>query len=284
MSGVAGGSMIHKRDVQDTFQSYIDTVLKKVPGFVHARLSGSVVAGKKIVYGDLDIIVYIEGTDKKQVKKKILKVTNSLPEHIIIPFRSSKYLGRKYYNSGEIITVLFPIRGALECIQVDNIIALTEEESLFKYNFLNLPAEKQGLVLGLVKTVLIEEDFYEVAERLGIEEFPALMGWDEEYEFNLSSSRLEVRKVKLDRDFHTLEKEHIWSTTDWRLVEKLLTHYNIEGSFAELLTDISRKLTTERSFNRVKGIFESMVSVKSGEIGTDKGHNKEKALKAVREL
>ena len=48
-----------------------------------------------------------------------------------------------------------------------------------------------------------------------------------------------------------------------------------------LLKDLSSKLKNERSKNRIKGIFKSMVSIKSGEVGTPKGDNKQIALDAV---
>ena len=44
---------------------------------------------------------------------------------------------------------------------------------------------------------------------------------------------------------------------------------------------VNRKLTNARSKNRIAGIFKSMVSVKSGEVGTAKGKGKEDALEKV---
>lgn len=280
MSGVAGGSRIQKEDVRNTFDQYIEEILKNIPGFIKASLSGSVKVGTKPDYGDLDLITLFNGNNKKEVKKRIIQYIKSQPESIIVPFKSEKYYGRKYYNSGEIITVLYPIKGKdQEFIQVDNIIALSEEEHGFKNNFLDLPAEKQGIILGLVKVILLEEDSREVFNRLGIDDIPELED-DEELEFNLSSSKLTLRKVKLD-NFKTIKKEDIWNTTDWSKVQSLLETYNIQGSFEELLDDISAKLNNPRSKRRIKGIFKSMVTIKSGEKGTPKGQNKEKALKTV---
>ena len=141
MSGVAGGNRIQKADVQATFNKYIDQVLKTIPGFKKASLSGSVKAGSKADYGDLDLVIWFEGDDKREVKQRIIDAINKLPSDVIVPFKSEKYTGRRYYNSGELISVLFPIEGKQdEFIQVDNIIALTEEESVFKESFLDLPA------------------------------------------------------------------------------------------------------------------------------------------------
>ena len=280
MSGVAGGNRILKQDVQATFNKYVKEVLEHIPGFKKASLSGSVKAGSKADFGDLDIITWFEGEDKKEVKQRIIDAITKLPSNVIVPFKSEKYTGRRYYNSGELISVLFPIEGkADEYIQVDNIIALTEEESVFKGSFLDLPAEKQGLLIGLVKVILLEENPDEVFRRMGISGLPKLKR-GEEYEFNLSSVKLSLRKVKLE-DFKEVSREEVWSTTNWGTIKILFKGFNIDGSFEDLLDDISRKLTNTRSKNRIAGIFKSMVSVKSGEVGTAKGKGKEDALEKV---
>jgi putative lipoic acid-binding regulatory protein len=280
MSGVAGGNRILKQDVQATFNKYVDEVLKNIPGFKRASLSGSVKAGSKADFGDLDIITWFEGEDKKEVKQRIIDAITKLPNNIIVPFKSEKYTGRRYYNSGELISVLFPIEGkADEFIQVDNIIALTEEESVFKGSFLDLPAEKQGLLIGLAKVILLEENPEDVFRRMGISGLPKLKK-GEEYEFNLSSVKLSLRKVKLE-NFKEISREEVWSTTNWGTIKILFKGFNIDGSFEDLLDDISKRLTNPRSKNRVAGIFKSMVSVKSGEVGTAKGKGKEDALEKV---
>jgi hypothetical protein len=280
MSGVAGGNRILKQDVQATFNKYIDEVLKNIPGFKKASLSGSVKAGSKADFGDLDIITWFEGEDKKEVKQRIIDAITKLPNNIIVPFKSEKYTGRRYYNSGELISVLFPIEGKSdEFIQVDNIIALTEEESAFKGSFLDLPAEKQGLLIGLAKVILLEENPEDVFRRMGISGLPKLKK-GEEYEFNLSSVKLSLRKVKLE-NFKEVAREEVWSTTAWGTIKILFKGFNIDGSFEDLLDDISKRLTNPRSKNRVAGIFKSMVSVKSGEVGTAKGKGKEDALEKV---
>jgi glycerol-3-phosphate cytidylyltransferase-like family protein len=280
MSGVAGGNRIKREDVQATFNDYIKLVLRKIPGFINATLSGSIKTGAKADFGDLDIIVSFEGNNKQEVKQLIIDSVTSLPSSIIVPFKSPKYTGRRYYNSGELISVLFPITGKPgEYIQVDNIIALSEEEHNFKNMFLDLPAEKQGLLIGLVKTVLLEEEPKNVFRRLGITHLPSLEE-GEEYEFNLSSVNLSLRKVKLD-NFKEISREIIWTSADWNLVKKLLQNYNIDTSFENLLNEISTKLKNPRSKKRVAGIFRGMVSVKSGEVSTPKGDNKERAIKLV---
>jgi len=280
MSGVAGGQRIEKKDVKRTFDKYVKDVLEKIPGFKKASLSGSVKAGSKPDFGDLDLIVQFEGEDKKEVKQRIIKTVTSEPDSVIVPFKSEKYSGKKYYNSGEIITILFPITGQQDkYIQVDNIISLSDEEHAFKNSFLDLPAEKQGLLLGLVKVILLEENPVELLKRLSINDVPQLTP-DEELEFNLSSNKLTLRKVKL-KDFKTVAREDLWSTTNWGLIRELFKNYNIDGTFEDLLQDIKSKVKNPRSKERIKGVFNSMVSVKSGEVGTPKGAGKEKALQTV---
>jgi len=281
MSGVAGGSRIQRQDVQKTFNSYVTRVLQNVEGFKKATLSGSVNAGTKPDFGDLDLIVSITGTDKKEVKQRLINIVTSLPDTIIVPFKSDKYKGKKYYNAGELISVLYPIEGREgEYIQVDNIIALSEEEHQFKNNFLDLPAEKQGLLIGLAKVILLERKPVEIFKKLGIN-IPLTLNPNQEYEFNLSSVKLSLRRVELDSNYREVSREEVWSTTDWNTIKTLFDGYNITGTFEELLNDLARSLKNPRSKQRIKGIFKSMVTVKSGEIGTAKGDTKEKALAAV---
>ena len=280
MSGVAGGNRIERGDVHNTFNKYVEEVLSKIPGFKKASLSGSVKAGSKADFGDLDIIVWFEGDDKREVKQRLIDAALALPQNIIVPFKSEKYTGRRYYNSGELISVLYPIVGKEdEYIQVDNIISLTEEEHAFKGSFLDLPAEKQGLIIGLAKVILLEQDPQDVFRRMGISNLPKLKR-GEEYEFNLSSVKLSLRKVQLE-GFREISREEVWSTTSWGTIKILFKGFNIDGSFEDLLDDIARKLTNARSKNRIAGIFKSMVSVKSGEVGTAKGQGKEDALEKV---
>jgi nicotinamide mononucleotide adenylyltransferase len=280
MSGVAGGNRIERGDVQATFNKYVEEVLSKILGFKKASLSGSVKVGSKADYGDLDIIVWFEGDDKREVKQRIIDAALSLPQNIIVPFKSEKYTGRRYYNSGELISVLYPIVGKEdEYIQVDNIISLTEEEHAFKGSFLDLPAEKQGILIGLAKVILLEQDLQDVFRRMGISNMPKLKR-GEEFEFNLSSVKLSLRKVQLE-GFKEIAREEVWSTTAWGTIKILFQGFNIDGSFEDLLDDVAKKLTNTRSKNRIAGIFKSMVTVKSGEVGTAKGKGKEDALEKV---
>jgi hypothetical protein len=280
MSGVAGGNRIKKQNVQATFNDFENKVLKKIPGYKTASLSGSVKAGTKTDFGDLDIISTFEYDDKKVAKQAIIDAVSKMPDSLIIPFKSERYTGKKYYNSGEIISVLYPIKGEPnETIQVDIMVSLSETEHQFKNSFLDLPAEVQGLILGLVKTALLEQNPAEVFARLGIKNIPALEK-NQEYEFNLSSVNLTLRKVTLE-NFKEVSREEIWKSNNWSDVQNLLKDFDLNQPFEKLLDQVARSLKNPRSKNRVAGIFRSMVSVKSGEVGTPKGDNKEKALSAV---
>lgn len=283
MSGVAGGSRITTQDVEKTYDSYYNKILKNIPGFKKSTLTGSVKARSKSDYGDLDIAVFFEGDDKKEVKQRIIDYVSKQPDSVIVPFKSEKYAGKKYYNSGEIISILYPIQNSKdEFIQIDNIIALSSEELGYKESFLDLPAEVQGLLLGLAKSILLEEDPSEVFKRLGIKNIPKLED-GEEFEFNLSSGKLTLRVVKLD-NFKEIGRKEIWSTTDWSKVRDLFKNYKIDGTFDELLSSLDKRLKNPRSRNRIVGTFKSMVTVKSGEVSTPKGDAKTSAISKVDQI
>ena len=280
MSGVAGGNRIKRQNVQDTFNDFTEKVLSKIPGYKVSSLSGSVKAGSKPDFGDLDIIATFEYDDKKVAKQAIIDTVLKMPDSLIMPFQSERYAGKRFYNSGEIISVLYPIKGAPgESIQVDIMVSLSEVEHQFKNSFLDLPAEVQGLILGLVKTSLLEQDPAEVFARLGIKNVPPLEA-NQEYEFNLSSVNLTLRKVTLD-NFKEVAREEIWKSNNWEDIKNLLKDFDLSQPFEKLLDQVTGSLKNPRSKNRVAGIFRSMVSVKSGEVGTPKGDSKEKALSAV---
>ena len=280
MSGSAGGNRIPRSAVEKTVKEYIDKVLSKVPGFKSAKVSGSYNTSEKQDFGDIDLITYFEGEDKKEFKKQLAKYLESLPDDVIVPFKSEKYAGKKTMNTGEIVTILYPITGMPgEFVQIDNIIALSEEEGDFKQNFLDYPAELQGLILGLVKVVTLEEDPNKVIDKMGIKNIPTLES-NQEYEFNLSSAGLTLRIVTLGEDYKQLERTDVWKSSNWGDVKKLLATYNIDQSFKDLVSDL-KKLKNPRSKNRIKGIFKSMVSIKSGEVNTPKGDNKQMALDTV---
>ena len=280
MSGSAGGNRITRAVVEDTVQDYIKKVLSKFPGFKSAKVTGSYNAGTKQDFGDIDLIVQLDGTDKKIIKQDLAKYFATLPDSIIVPFKSDKYKGKKSLSSGELVTILYPIAGVPgDYVQIDNIVSISEEESIFKNTFLDYSAEVQGLLLGLAKVVCLEEDPKEIFKRLGITNVPALEP-NQEYEFNLSGAGLTLRIVTLD-NFKETERTDVWKSSDRNTVKKLFANYNIDVDFKTLLKELVSKLKNQRSKNRIKGIFKSMVSIKSGEVGTPKGETKQISLDAV---
>jgi hypothetical protein len=280
-SGSAGGNRITRDKVQTTKDDYVKRVLSKFPEFVDAKISGSFNTSTKKDFGDLDLIVNLKGDDKPAIKKKLVQFLSQFPDSIIVPFKNEKYKGKKSLNTGEIVTVLYPIADEKDqFVQIDNIIALTEEEANFKKTFLDFPADVQGLILGLTKVILLEVPQEKLFKTLGIKNIPELED-TQEYEFNLSSSELSLRIVSLDQDFRETGRSKVWGTTNWNIAKKLYTGFNIEGTFDDLLKDIKTKCNNDRSKKRIKGIFKSMVSIKSGEVGTEKAKGKQRALDAV---
>jgi cytidyltransferase-like protein len=280
MSGSAGGNRITRASVAKTVDNYINRILKKFPAFKSAKVSGSYNTSAKEDFGDIDLIVNLEATDKKNIKVELAKFLSALPDDVIVPFKSEKYKGKKYLNTGEIITILYPIEGQPDqYVQIDNIVSISDDEAEFKKEFLDYPAEIQGLLLGLAKVICLEEDPKAIFARMGIKNIPELEP-NQEYEFNLSSAGLTLRIVTLD-NFKEVDRTEVWKTSNWSNIKRLFTNYKIDGSFEDLLNDISSKTKNIRSKNRIKGIFNSMVSIKSGEVGTPKGDNKQKSLDKV---
>jgi hypothetical protein len=58
---------------------------------------------------------------------------------------------------------------------------------------------------------------------------------------------------------------------------------SFDFKFVELVSAINIEIKNPRSRERIKGLFASMISVKSGEIGTEKGAEKEKSLALVQQ-
>jgi cytidyltransferase-like protein len=283
MSGSAGGNRITRASVANTTDNYINRILKKFPAFKSAKVSGSYNTSAKEDFGDIDLIVNLKSTDKKNIKLELAKFLSDLPDDVIVPFKSEKYKGKKYLNTGEIITILYPIEGQPDqYVQIDNIVSISDDEAEFKKEFLDYPAEIQGLLLGLAKVICLEEDPKSIFTRMGISNIPELEV-NQEYEFNLSSAGLTLRIVTLD-NFKEVDRTEVWKTSNWSNIKQLFTNYKIDGSFEDLLNDISSKVKNPRSKNRIKGIFNSMVSIKSGEVGTPKGDNKQKSLDKVNNI
>ena len=282
MSGVAGGDRISREHIDSTAKNYIDTVLSGFPGFKSADITGSVAAGKKD-FGDIDLIVHIEGTDKRSIKKELQNYLENQSVNKILPFRSDKYKGKRSYNAGELVSILYPQTDAGKTAQIDNIIAVTKDESTFKKSFLDWPAEKQGLVLGLVKVAIQEANATRTVDKLFATVGLDVPKTDKVLEFNLSGVELQLRAYTKDNMGKEAKgsREVLWKTTIWPNVDRLLWQYDLTKSFEDILQDAQNTLKHPSSKQRIKGLFSSMVSIKSGEVGTAKAERKQKTIDMV---
>ena len=284
MSGAAGGTRIPRAAVEQTVKDFVNNILSKIPGFKSAKISGSYNQPVKQDFGDIDLVVSIE-TDqpKKEVKKMIVDYFEGLSDKELPYLNTEKHKGKKAINHGEIISNLYPISGMPgEFVQVDNIIAVSESEGDFKKVVLDYPAEIQGLILGLVKTPLLEEDPEQVFKRMGIKDVPSL-GPNQEYEFHLDTSGLSLKIVTLDENYRQLDSNVIWESTSWEDVKRLLKDFNLDGTFQQFIEKI-KKFKNPRSKNRVKGFFKTSIKVGPAEKGTPKGDGKQQALDTVAAL
>jgi nicotinamide mononucleotide adenylyltransferase len=284
MSGAAGGTRIPRAAVEQTVKDFVNNILSKIPGFKSAKISGSYNQPVKQDFGDIDLVVSIE-TDqpKKEVKKMIVDYFEGLSDKELPYLNTEKHKGKKAINHGEIISNLYPISGMPgEFVQVDNIIAVSESEGDFKKVVLDYPAEIQGLILGLVKTPLLEEDPEQVFKRMGIKDVPSL-GPNQEYEFHLDTSGLSLKIVTLDENYRQLDSNVVWESTSWEDVKRLLKDFNLDGTFQQFIEKI-KKFKNPRSKNRVKGFFKTSIKVGPAEKGTPKGDGKQQALDTVAAL
>jgi len=299
MSGSIGANRIPSSAVKKTVDSFIEKVLKKYPTFKSAKITGSyniipkdengeVVGGqeKPEGHGDIDLVVELEGSreDMKKIKADFAAYLNSLSDSVTVPFRAGRHTGKKTAGTGDIVITQYPIEGFPDLtVQIDNMIVSSEEESTYRASFLDIPGPKQALLIGLAKTMCIEEDPFDIFKRLGIKEVPQLQE-NQEYEFTLSSKGLTLRIVTLD-NFKEVQRRDIWMSYKWSDVQTLFKDYNINGSFEQLLKQlVDKQWRSQRSKNRIKGTFKSMLVIGAGEAGTPKGADKEAALDKVNSL
>lgn len=286
MSGVTGAERVRSRADFAQFVDEYREVINNFPGFIDMTTSGSYNSDlSKQDFGDIDLIVQFDNwPEKALIKKMLVKYFEKFSEDVIVPFTSEKYAGRRTSNTGELVSVRYHSKTLGYSVQIDNIVALSAEEMEFKRQFLDLPAEKQGLVLGLVKVAAIEYAPRSLFEMLGIKDmnsYPSKI-LDAEWEFSLSSSKLELRLVHYKPGTtEQLQHDIYWTSQDWNDVKKLLGHYDLDLTFPHLLLRVRRNIKNPRSAKRIMGLFKSMVSVKSGEVGTPKGEMKERALTQV---
>ncbi len=264
MSGSIGANRIPRAAVETTLKAYIDKVLKKFPGFKSAKISGSYNTTVKPVkpdHGDIDLVINIEGDeqDRKKLKQNFAAYISSLPDDITIPFTSGLHVGKKAAGTGDIVIVQFAIEGYPDLtVQIDNMIVASEQESEYRKSFLDLPAEKQGLLVGLTKVILLAEDPIEIFKRLGITNILKLdKNKNQKFEFNLSNTGLTLRLIagtleddgKGGKKFKEIKKDRkkIWTSFNWSDVETLFKDYKLDGTWEELLESINSKLKNSRS-------------------------------------
>ena len=223
MSGSIGANRIPSSAVKKTVDSFIEKVLKKYPTFKSAKITGSynvipkdengeVVGGqeKPEGHGDIDLVVELEGNreDMKKIKADFAAYLSSLSDDVTVPFRAGRHAGKKTAGTGDIVITQYHIEGFPDLtVQIDNMIVCSEEESTYRASFLDIPGPKQALMIGLAKTMCIEEDPFEIFKRLGIKEVPQLQE-NQEYEFVLSSKGLTLRVVTLD-NFKEVERRDL---------------------------------------------------------------------------
>lgn len=286
MSGSTGADRIKSRKHFEKFLKSYETLISKFPGFVSIKPSGSFNSDlSKQDFGDIDLITHIKSNkDKATVKKELAAFMSKLPDSIIVPFSSVKYSGKKVANTGEIVTVRYHDAELGYSVQIDNIIALDKVEAEFKGTFLDLPAEKQGLVLGLVKVATLETDPSVLFKKMRINA-PTDLPPDTEYEFNLSSVELQLRRVHYEpNSYKQISREVVWTSRNFKSIKDLLYQYDLNKPFDELLKQAKLKIHNPRSGKRISGVFSSMITVKSGEVGTPKGKNKEVALNKIKRV
>ena len=286
MSGVAGAERVRSREDYKRFANSYYNFIQQFCERTLLYATGSYISDNtKQTFGDIDLVTHIPTVlTKTTLKKSLVEFFHNQPEDIIVPFSSPKYLGSRTYNSGEIVTVRYYDKELGYSVQIDNIIATSSHEANFKQSFLNMPASIQGLALGLVKVAVLETPADELFTRLGIAD-PGVLAADQEYEFNLSSSELQLRRVQYEpRTYKQISREILWTSTQFYNVPCLLHQYLFDCSFVELVSQINSTIKNPRSRERIKGLFASMISVKSGEVGTQKGADKENALALVKKI
>lgn len=283
MSGSTGAERVKSRVDFDKFLKSYSTLLSSYPGVKSISTSGSYNSNpNKQDFGDIDLIIHIESSKSKpEVKKELVAFFNSLPDDVIIRFTSPRYEGKKCNNTGEIVTIRYQDPELKYSVQIDNIIAITANEANFKRKFLDLPAEKQGLILGLCKVATVESFYGSLFYILGIQT-DIVPRVDQEWEFNLSSSELQLRLVTYKPNTTIQDKHEVmWVSSDWEDVRRLLYQWDLNVTFDEFLNQI-KLLKKHRSKVRVIGVFNSMITVKSGEVGTPKGLAKEQARDKIK--
>lgn len=292
MSGSIGANRISTKSIKPTVEDYIDKVLSKFPGYKSCDTTGSYNVIMKLGqekqggHGDIDLVVHIEHSDLKKLKKEFKSYCEKLPDDVTVPFRDGKRKGDKAQLFGAIVTVGFPIHGETDkYVQIDNILVTTEKDMTFQKSFLDMNAQKQALFQGLVRVLLQHEDKEPIWKHFGFEGLPEPK-LDQEYEFVLSTAGLSLRLITLtsERKEDTKKRVEVWRSNDWNDVKWLMKNYDFDGEYEDELKIVAKRITDERSRSRIVGIIRSMIHVGPGEIGTPKGKAKEDGIRLAEEI
>lgn len=282
-SGVAGASRVTSRQDFEKFLQDYESLISEFPGYQSMQATGSYHSDpNKEDFGDIDLVVHIESdADKAQVKRDLAQFLQAQPETIIVPFSSEKHAGKRTYNAGELVSVRFHSNTVGDSAQIDNIIALSPSEATYKAGFLNYAAPKQGLILGLVKVAAQETDPARLFDRLGID-IDSDLPEDQEWEFNISPVELQLRRVTYEpgttRQIH---RDIVWRSRNMDDLETLLYQYDLDQGFEDLVVQAQNVIKNPRSGSRISGLFRSMITVKSGEVGTPKAQQKIAATRLI---
>ena len=227
MSGSIGGSRIETKQVKPTVEEYIEKVLKNFPGYVSCDTTGSYNVIMKLGqekqggHGDIDLVVHIDNNDLKKCKQDFKKYLESLPDNVTPSFAYGNNKGKKAQLYGAIVTCGFPIHGEeSKYVQIDNIIVSDVDSKTYQKTFLDLNAQKQALLQGLVRVVLQHKDKKEIWEHFKFEGFPEPEN-NQEYEFVLSPTALSLRLITLtpERKEDSKKRIELWRSNNWNDIE-----------------------------------------------------------------
>lgn len=294
MSGCTGAERVRSRNDYKIFKHSFYDVLKGFPDFVDILPTGSYCTNhRKETFGDIDLVTFISNKTrtKKEIKQDLVVYFEGLSKDVIVEFTSEKYSGKRAHNSGEIVTVRYYEPTLGYSVQIDVNVALTPQEMVYKKWFLDLDAAKQGLISGLVKTIIFEEGWENIkALLLNYDDFKfndINLGECQELEFSLSPVELQLRLVTYEDYYSYTNSTQIilYRTQSPKFVKDLLSCYNLNQSFEDLLEQVKRTLKKDyRSVNRIKGLFKSIVTIKEGEKNTPKASEKLYALSLIEAL
>ncbi len=291
MSGAAGGSRITRAEFEATIEDYKERVLKPLDLDTSSNVTGFETRPNKESFGDIDIVLTFkeatpQGGDIKkhraQLKQEFAKFITQIDRVPGIPHKG----GKKYFIHGNIVSILYPIAGREdEYVQIDNIISIGEEEAELTHYMLDLPAEVQGLVMGIVKVVadeLGDTELHKLFSKLGINN-PEKPGEDQEYEFSLNTTELTLSIVP--EYGKSGKSREIWRSTDISKAITILMALGIDTKKDTFDTIIAKiKKFKRRSLERIKGMFKTVVRPSDAEIGTEKGNKKQQDLETVAAL